>query len=57
MDYPQAEKAWDEHMKNCFSCSKLGKYNKFGGTTEAYHGFIKGYLASHEDVMKIIGGI
>ncbi|MEK6818838.1 MAG: hypothetical protein AABY10_02795 [Nanoarchaeota archaeon] len=34
------EISWNNHLKVCKSCRRIGKYNAKGGTTENYHSYI-----------------
>ena len=42
----ESEIAWEEHLKVCVSCKRMGKWNHKGGTTEEYHAFICGFKSA-----------
>jgi len=47
----ESEKAWEEHLKVCMSCKRMGKWNNKGGTTEEYHAFICGFRAGKNKIL------
>ncbi len=50
----ESEQCWEEHLKVCVSCKRMGKWDKKGGTTEEYHAFICGFRSAKNKILNTL---